>query len=122
MAMPPLDEHILALERGLLHDAHTRESLDVLLHEDFEEIGPGGRIASRVEVMHWLLAIKRPEERWDFADFRVRLASGDLVLATYRARRRGGTSPGSRRASLWQRAADGQWRLRFHQATPLAGR
>ena len=115
-----LTERIRALEHGLLHETHSRAGLEALLHEDFEEIGPDGRSTSRAEVLRWLLEVKRPEERWDLDEFQLKVLASDLVLALYRARRRGGTSPGSRRSSLWRRAADGQWRLFFHQATPLA--
>ena len=117
--MRDLATQLLHLERSLLHDGHSRGSLQALLHEDFEEIGPGGRVTTRAEVLHWLLEIKKPEERWDFHDFRVTVLSGDLAQARYLARRHGATSPGSRRTSLWRRTPDGAWRLLFHQATPL---
>lgn len=114
-----LEALILRHELGLLHEAQTRETLEARLAREFEEVGPGGRVSGREDVLRWLLEIKKPEERWELRDFRLTRLSSGLALARYHARRHGSASPGALHSSLWRRD-DGEWRMVFHQATPLA--
>ncbi len=118
-----ITDQIRRLEFKLLHsDMKVRPSLlDVLLAEEFEEIGGHGAVSSRQEVVGWLLN-KNPQDRWSLTDFRVRELSIDLVLAIYRAEKivekKNIVSKGSIRSSIWKHNTQG-WQMVFHQASKI---
>ncbi len=96
--------------------------IDELLAQDFEEIDNQGHQHSREDVIDWLKR-KDPNLHWAFRDFRVKVLTGDCVLAIYslqKAQQSGAHAPGSIRTSLWQRQGN-QWKMVFHQATKITG-
>ncbi|WP_344864931.1 DUF4440 domain-containing protein [Amycolatopsis ultiminotia] len=83
-----------------------------LLDPQFREFGASGREWDRASVLAMMAAEQYvPPEVEDLAVLRP--APGVIVL-TYRARRADRTTL---RSALWRRAADGAWRLMFHQGT-----
>lgn len=115
-------QQLKELEESLLQ-ADLRKTptvLDTLLADGFEEIGSSGYVASRNEVIHWLLH-KEQDVRWSLENFQVRELAPGLMLATYRARKVGGsnaTSSGSLRSSIWKRSGQ-DWQMIFHQGTKI---
>jgi ribonuclease HI len=109
-------DRLVALEREL-QDPRTRADagrLAVLLDPDFEEIGVSGRMWSRDAILSELAG--NPELDGTLELLNVDLFAKDTALLTYRSTDGRGTAL---RSSLWRRAS-GQWRIRFHQATPEA--
>jgi len=89
---------------------------DHWLHDDFFEYGRSGTLWTR-EV---ILAQEMPDKievEVPFPDMAITHVSADLVQVTYRSVEPRGQAW---RSSLWQRV-DEQWRLRFHQGTPIPG-
>ena len=112
---------LTALEESLWRPAtrFDREHLERVLADDFDEFGRSGR--------HWTREASMAMDAAPFSTvlplpgLRVRAIGADGALLTYRSET---TYPGSatalisRRSSVWQRI-DGEWRLRFHQGTPV---
>lgn len=102
----------LGAERHLLEPTVRADAaaLDLLLHRDFVEIGRGGRVWHRQDIIEALVA--EPQVTGEPEDFEVdELAYGNaLVLYTL---------DGVRRSSIWIRES-GRWQIRFHQATPIS--
>lgn len=129
MSKNELLDEIKALEESLLHGDFKEDlaALHSLLADDFEEVGPGGQLASRESVIEWLLS-KDTNARWDFQSFKLKVLSDNLVLARYHAKQIAPVnsdsikphSQGSLRSSVWQKNPDsGCWQMQFHQATKL---
>jgi len=121
--MKNLSQLIQGQEESLLlrHTRADREKLQHLLHEDFEEFGSSGNVVTKTDAIEWLL---REEDniQWALSDFKLRILSGEIVLATYRAHKTdlvNKTVKQSLRSSLWIRTGD-HWALRFHQGTNLS--
>ncbi len=110
-----LEATLFALERSL-HDPATRAnpaSAGNLLSADFREFGSSGRIWSRDATLHSLAT--EPPAYITARDFTCQPLSPTLALLTYVSHN------GVRdalRSSLW-RLEDGQWRILFHQGTPI---
>jgi hypothetical protein len=109
---------VIVAERALLDPTVRADpaTLDCWLDHDFTEIGQSGRLWTRAEI----IADLRTSDQSSFAtaqltDPVVRELAPQCYLLTYvlqiGARR-------SRRSSIW-RNRDGQWRMLFHQGTPL---
>ena len=121
--MENIAQQIKTLEEKLLQ-RHTRadqEMLQMLLHDDFEELGASGNIVTKPEAINWL---RREDDniQWSLSDFEVRRLSDRIVLATYRAQKTDlGThaTRQSMRSSLWIKSDSGRM-LRFHQGTNIA--
>lgn len=109
------------LEQQLLHTDFTAQPavLEALLAPDFTEVAPTGAVASRSEVIAWLLQ-KSPHERWQFSDWHMQELAADVRMLRYHAVRcvPASTSKGARHVSLWRfNAAQQSWQLFFHQST-----
>lgn len=120
--MKNLSQHIQDLEETLLqrHTRADREMLEQLLHDDFEELGASGNLVTKSEAIDWLLR-EDDNIQWTLSDFKLRMLSSEIVLATYCAQK---TDFGSNaikqslRSSLWMKTGE-HWVLRFHQGTNL---
>lgn len=106
---------VVELERLLLQpDVRAdRRQIEVLLHQDFQEIGASGRVWDRETIADALVGDPVvPGAAEAFAPARL---AEDVVLLTYRV----GGEVGSLRSSLWVRDSASGWQLRFHQGTRL---
>jgi ribonuclease HI len=83
-----------------------------VIHESFHETGASGRWWTREAILEALDGAEVTDVQIE--RFEIEALSEALVLATYDT---GGDRP-ARRASIWV-LDGGQWRLRFHQGTPL---
>jgi hypothetical protein len=94
----------------------TRADFERMMAEDFCETGASGRRYSREFVLDELERrhFAPHPDIWETSDFVCRRLAGDVFLLTYtliqnRERK-------TRRATIWQRAADG-WKILYHQGT-----
>ena len=112
-----LDAHLFALEQALQSCATRSDAgrLGQLLADDFVEFGASGTVwGSKTEVIAGLQDEVFCERR--MSEFAVKILSAKVVLVTYRGHRQGVGD--SLRSSVW-REEQGQWRMVFHQGTPV---
>ncbi len=106
----------------LLHSNHRQDAeiLDTLVSTDFEEIGSDGYVSSREEVIKWLLD-KAQTVKYVLEDFRIKIISEELVLASYLAIKVDhSVSKGSRRSSIWKKTNSSySWEIIFHQGSKV---
>lgn len=105
---------VVLLEKSLLTDRvrSDRAALAGLLHPDFVEVGASGRIWTRGRLLAEIAPLETVPE---FELLGTDVLADDLVLVRWRER---AGRQVRLRSSVWQRAT-GQWRLRFHQGTPV---
>lgn len=115
----------LLIEKEKAHYAaykqHEMSAIEALVADDFHEIGSTGRFYSKPEV----LAAMADIQVLDYAceGFRVLPLDESNAIVTYvltMKRIENGKEYANRayRSSLWRRK-NGEWRIAFHQATPL---
>jgi glyoxylase I family protein len=116
VSLASLHDTLLELESMHLKPEVRRSPADIerLLAPGFVEFGSSGRVHSRASVLE-ALRTEAPVER-RIEDYSVRELGEGVALATYRVVRAGGAA--SLRCSLWRREGS-QWRLEFHQGTPI---
>ena len=112
---------IRELEVELLHPDVRKSTtrLNELLSEDFFEFGSTGKSYSKQDVIRLLKKAK--EAKFTISDFKIKVLSPDVVLATYSIEKEDLESSGkswSLRSSLWQNH-NGNWQIIFHQGTPV---
>jgi hypothetical protein len=118
--MSSLASHLEALERQLL-DLGTRslpgEAGDLLAAE-FREFGKSGRAWTRSAVIA-AMATETEQINYRLEDFAVQELGTDFALVTYACyvADADGVESKALRSSVWQRDADGAWRMLFHQGT-----
>jgi hypothetical protein len=111
--------HLLVnLERDL-HKKSTRrskEKLDELLHDDFEEIGASGRTYNKVQIIEELLTEK--PLTINASNFELRMLSEDIAQLKYKTRNTADncTFRTTLRTSIWK-YENSKWKLVFHQGT-----
>lgn len=106
-----IQDEILQVEEQLLTSV-VRASADALgrmVSDQFVEFGSSGDIFSKRDVIAQMMA--KPHITVSLVDFSVLELSPDVALATYKTGR-------SLRSSVWRRES-GQWRIIFHQGTPV---
>ena len=113
-----LEQPLFALEQALQQCATRSDAgrLAQLLADDFVEFGASGNVwGSKAEVIAGLQdEVFSPRRMYGFA---VKVLGQGLALVTYRCHREGVGD--SLRSSVW-REEEGQWRMVFHQGTPVA--
>ena len=108
-------------ERQLLQRdiRNSRAALDGLLADDFVEVERSGFSYRRQDVIDALL--KDPVDDVAVEDMECRQLSLSVVLLTYKSYRAGTATSDPRttlRSSVWT-LVEGDWKLRFHQGTPV---
>ena len=106
-------DRLTALEHAMW-DSTTRGDrswMDAHLTDDFTEFGSSGRSYARADTLEMPVGVIEAT----LADIEIRAAGRDAALVTYRSVEARGAA---NRASLWRRVA-GEWRLAFHQGTPI---
>lgn len=108
-----LAEHIFQLEKRLM----SRDPIELanLLADDYLEFGSSGNIYDKK------IQLGRPASKdavhFTVTDFQIKYIASNVVLATYRTF----CSNDGRhalRSSIWK-CNENQWRMVFHQGTPL---
>jgi hypothetical protein len=109
------------LERRLLDGSVRADPAEAckLLADDFREFGSSGRVWARSEILEALVA--ETPVRLEASDFEVQMLSTELALLTWRSTKfvDGERRRDALRSSLW-RLEQEQWRMFFHQGTPIA--
>jgi hypothetical protein len=111
-------EEFRVLEESLWQ-AETRFDrgyLERVLHPEFFEFGRSGRIWTRAESM--AMQPGEIDAVLPLPDFAVRPLGDDAVLVTYTSIVRHEQLDYANRSSVWVRDG-GEWRIRFHQGTPV---
>ncbi|WP_454851615.1 nuclear transport factor 2 family protein [Rhizobium binxianense] len=120
--MKDLVIHFRRLEERLFQPEvrHSRQELENLLSREFREIGSSGRLYTFSDTIEGLLA-ESPDGSSRAEDFELQMLADGLALVTYRSVRSlfAGGQKQNRRSSIWRLETDGQWRMLFHQGTPL---
>ncbi|MDR6671515.1 nuclear transport factor 2 family protein [Xanthomonas sp. 1678] len=119
-----LENRLFALELELLEPA-TRASVarvSALLDEAFVEFGASGCCIDKPALLQALPA-EAGAVRYRAFDLQACWLAPDLAQLRYRSERHEGDGVPVRhalRSSLW-RCRDGEWRMLFHQGTPMSG-
>ncbi|WP_242035231.1 DUF4440 domain-containing protein [Mesobacillus harenae] len=111
-----LEAHIFNLEMRLMR--YVYEEMEELLTEDFLEFGSSGRSFDKQMELNAVKAMKSANHsiQYTVTDFKIKVLSADIVLATYQTLRH---IDGNRslRSSIWK-LNHGSWQMTFHQGTP----
>ncbi|MFZ0169286.1 MAG: DUF4440 domain-containing protein [Candidatus Dormiibacterota bacterium] len=95
---------------------HRAEQVRDLLDEDFREIGASGQQRLDRESTVEALVREQGASPIDASELGARRLSPGVILITYRSRSARGQAL---RSSIWVRSERGEWRLAFHQGTPV---
>ena len=112
-------DHIIKQEVQLLDKVDSPEVLAALIDNEFIEIGSSAVVYDKAEVMRWLASDDK-SERIGTA-FKAHALAENIILLTYISVIKDtpvAESKQAMRSSIW-RLTDGQWRMVFHQGTPL---
>jgi glyoxylase I family protein len=110
---------IIKQEVQLLNKIDSPEALAGLIDNEFIEIGSSAVAYDKTEVMRWLESNDK-SERIGTA-FKAYTLAENIILLTYISIIKDSSVAESKqamRSSIW-RLTDGQWRMVFHQGTPL---
>jgi glyoxylase I family protein len=120
-----IQQEIRALETRLTNPPPGEgRAVALLVADDFREFASTGRIYG-ADALRTALTRVGPSgvsrAPVSLEGFRVERVAPNAVLATYLARQAAepGSKPPSLRSSLWCKR-DGEWRIVFHQGTPVA--
>lgn len=98
------------------------DSLDVLaelIENEFIEIGSSALIYDKAEVIRWLATNDQSERTG--TSFKTQFLAENIILLTYISSIKNtplAENKKAMRSSIW-RLKDGQWRMVFHQGTPM---
>jgi hypothetical protein len=94
----------------------TRADFEKMVVDDFWEVGASGKCYSREFVLDTLERRHSAphEDVWETSDFQCRKLADGVYLLTYTLLQ--DRTRLTRRATVWQRAADG-WKIVYHQGT-----
>ena len=110
---------IIKQEIQLLNKIDELNVLAELIDNEFIEIGSSATVYDKAEVMRWL-ASDDPSERIG-TSFEAHQLADNIILLTYISIIKDTPNDRSKqamRSSIW-RLTDRQWRMVFHQGTPL---
>ena len=118
---PELADELAELSRlePIFHwppDDMSVDALRKMTADDFWETGASGRRYARefvFDVLQQRMAKAEPDE-WEISDLYCRKLADDVYLLTYTLLQ--DRSRLTRRATIWQRTADG-WKIVYHQGT-----
>ena len=94
----------------------SREKLNDLLHEDFEEIGAMGKIYNKDQIIKELLT--ETPFSINASNFKLRMLADHLALLTYKTQNtaRNHFARTTLRSSIWKNEGS-TWKMIFHQGT-----
>jgi hypothetical protein len=111
---------LMALEKSL-HSASVRrskEKLNDLLHDEFEEIGASGSSYNKIQMIEALT--RETHHRIEASGFELRMLSKDIAKLKYKTTTilANNTARTAVRTSIWKHE-QGQWKMIFHQGTVI---
>jgi len=110
---------LIKQETQLLDKADAPEILADLIDDEFIEIGSSAVIYNKAEVLRWLASDEHSERIG--TSFKAHSLAENMILLTYISSIKDtplAESKQAMRSSIW-RLTDGQWRMVFHQGTPM---
>lgn len=110
---------IIKQEVQLLDKSDSLEVLAELIDNEFIEVGSSAVIYNKAEVMRWLASNDQSERVG--TSFKAHQLSESIILLTYVSTIKDTPVSKSKqaiRSSIW-RLIDSQWRMVFHQGTPI---
>lgn len=110
---------IIKQEVQLLDKIDSLEVLAEFIDNEFIEVGSSAVIYDKAEVMRWLASNDQSERVG--TSFKAHQLSESIILLTYISAIKDTPASNSKqaiRSSIW-RLTDGQWRMVFHQGTPM---
>lgn len=114
-----LINQIIKQEKQLLDKTDSLDILANLIDDEFLEIGSSATTYDKAEVIRWLANDDQSERIGTL--FKAHKLSEDVILLTYVSAIKNTPTSESKqavRSSIW-RCRDDQWRMIFHQGTPL---
>jgi hypothetical protein len=111
---------VMRLERELLEPATRADTvrLDMLLANDFREVGASGHSFGKKEVLSWLPS--ESGKSFTISSMQADALSEGVILVTYVAEKsHDGRITQSIRSSVWVKSQTG-WQMRYHQGTVAA--
>ena len=111
--------HIIKQEIQLLDKVDSPNVLAELIDNEFIEIGSSAVYYDKAEVIRWLESDDQSERIG--TSFKGHVLAENIILLTYISSIKDTPLAESRqaiRSSIW-RLTDGQWRMVFHQGTPV---
>lgn len=121
MSDEALAQHIRLLEDALANrlTPGVIDDLESLLADDFLEIGRSGVFYTKNDIVAYLGG-QSETVRVDISNFTLRSLGEGLVQCFYTtSRSEADDSRSARRSSIWRQERNDQWRIVFHQGTPL---
>ena len=112
---------IIKQEIQLLDKVDALAELAELIDNEFIEIGSSATVYDKAEVMRWLASGEESERTGTGTSFKAHPLAENVILLTYISSIKDtpvADSKQAMRSSIW-RLTDGQWRMVFHQGTPL---
>ncbi len=110
---------LIKQEKQLLDQIDSIELLADLIDDEFIEVGSSATLYNKAEVIRWLSSENQSERIG--SSFKARPLSEELILLTYISSIKDPSISSIKKAmrsSVW-RLANGQWRMIFHQGTPI---
>lgn len=110
---------IIKQETQLLDKVDAPDVLAELIDNEFIEIGSSAVIYDKAEVLRWLASDDQSERIG--TSFKAHPLAENIILLTYISNIKDTPLAESKqaiRSSIW-RLTDGQWRMVFHQGTPM---
>ena len=113
---------ITKLEESLwiAESRYDDEYMDSIFADEFIEIGRSGKVYSRGEMFFGGYNGEEINCEIPLQKFRIQLINLESVVVTYCSKLlRGGVRENANRSSIWRRTEGGNWKLVFHQGTPI---
>lgn len=114
-----MQDAIIKQETQLPDKADSLDVLADLIYNEFMEIGSSAVVFDKAEVMRWLASDDQSDRSG--SSFNAHQLAENIILLTYLSTIKDTPVAESKqavRSSIW-RLTDGQWRIVFHQGTPL---
>ncbi len=109
---------LVDLERSLHRKSirRSKEKLNELLHDDFEEVGASGRAYNKDQIIEELL--NEMPFTINASDFELRMFSEDIAQLKYKTKNtaRNNLMRTTLRSSIWKNEGS-RWKMVFHQGT-----
>ena len=109
---------LVDMERGLHRKSirRSKEKLNELLHDNFEEIGSSGKIYNKDQIIEELF--NETPFTINASDFELRMFSEDIAQLKYKIKNTASNTltRTSLRSSIWKNEGS-KWKMVFHQGT-----
>ena len=118
-----IEEQLIQAEQEIVAAQTRRDfsAVEALLADDFKEIGSSGRFFSKADTLRAIGEVQILDCTFD--QFQFLPVNDECVILTYMATARRGQDGKEHVNRAWRSSTwvhrQGQWRVLFHQATPL---